>query len=273
MSRNWNRKIQVTFDTRTISLDDFDISFVTSFSMDEEPNEFEIEIKNLAQTTINSYIVKDKQCIINAGYQGDVGNIAKGFIIDTDTGWNNVDKDTRIMALDASEDYLNRFISKSYKDGTMGLEIIRDLCSMTGLAIGEITLKNNAQYVRGRSVTGKLRDLLKEIVVDDCMTNLQITNGTILIRNIEQGLVTGFVLSPDTGLIGSPEPITDIDEEVPEEMRPDYKVKCLLNYKIGPMARIKINSKVLQAEAIVINGTHRGSKGGDFITEMEVKLV
>jgi len=273
MSKNWKRKIQVIFDTRAITLDDFDIAFMYSFNVDEEPNEIEVEIKNLSRTTINSYIGKDKQLIVNAGYEGDVGNIAKGYIIDTDTGWNNVDKDTHILGFDASEDYLNKKVMKTYKAGTMALSIVRDICSMSGLAIGEVVLKKNVQYTRGLSVTGRIRDILKEIIVNDCETNLQIKNGTIIIRDIGQGVESGFILSSNTGLIGSPEPITDVDDTIPIEKRPDYSVRCLLNYKIGPMSKIKIKSKVLEANAIVISGKHLGSKDGAFETQMEVKLV
>ena len=273
MSKNWKRKIELIVGGRLLSLDEFDIAFMYNFGCDEEPNEIEIEIKNLSRTTINSYIAKDKQFMVNAGYEGDVGNIAKGYVIDTNTGWNGTEKDTNILGLDASEDYLNKYISKSYKEGTMALTILRDICSMSGLAIGEVSLNKNIQYPRGRVVTGKLRDILKSIVEQDCETNLQITNGTILIRNIGQGLATGFILSSETGLIGSPEPITNTDDAIAAEKRPDYSIRCLLNYRIGPMSRIKIKSKELEADAVVISGSHMGSKDGAFETIMEVKLI
>lgn len=273
MSRNWGRKIQVTFGDRSATLDDFDISFLYKFTSGEEPNEIEVEIKNLTQTTINSHIIKDKQLIVNAGYEGDVGNIAKGYIADTDTGWNYTDKDTQVIGFDSSEAYLNKWISKAYKENTLASEIIRDLCSQTGLAIGEISLVRDVQYLRGRSVNGKLRDIIKDVVINDCLTNMQVRNGIILIRNIGQGLETGFVLSAQTGLIGSPEPITNVDDSVPVDRRPEYNVRCLLNYKIGPSSKIKIVSKTLNANAVVINGQHMGSKEGPFETHMEVKLI
>ena len=272
MSKNWNRKIQVVLDTRTLSSDDFDISFNYSFTSDNEPNEVEVEIKNLSQSTINTYINKDKQLIINAGYEGDIGNIMKGFIIDVASGWANTDKNTQIMGFDSSDAYLNKFISKAYVPGTTALQIINDLCGMAGLAIGEVSLFNNAQYVRGRSVTGKLQDILTEIVKVDCKTNIQIKAGTIIIRNVEQGVETGFILSGETGLIGSPEPMGDVSD-IPADLRPSYIVRCLLNHKIGPSSRIRIDSKVLKADAVVINGKHMGSMTGAFETYMEVKLI
>lgn len=274
MSRNWNRQIQVVFDTRSISSDDFDILFNYDFNTDEEPNEIEVDVKNLANDTINTYITKDKQLIINAGYLGDVGNICKGFIADTSTTWGGTDKDTTIIGFDASEEYLRKFISKAYAPGITALEIINDLVNETGLTLGEMTLTNNIQYPRGRSVTGKLRDILKEIVVNDCGTNLQIRSGTIIIRDIGQGLETGFVLSAETGLIGSPEPVTTTGAgEENADKKADYKVRCQLNHRIGPMTRLQINSKYLTATVVVLSGSHKGSLKGDFITEMEVKLI
>jgi len=128
-------------------------------------------------------------------------------------------------------------------------------------------------YTRGLSINMKLRDALKSIVVNDCDTNLQIRNGIILIRNIGKGLETGFILNSETGLIGSPEPITDVDDTIPVERKPEYIVRCLLNYKIGPMSKLKIKSKTLEADVVVLSGVHMGSKDGAFETQMEVKLV
>lgn len=269
MSRNWDRQIQVVFDTRTCSLNEFDIEFTYSFDTTSEPNEMEVKIYNLLDNTINQYIEKDKTLIVNAGYKGDIGNIAKGYIVETSTEWQSVDKITTITGIDASNDYLYAKISKAYAPGVVASEIINDLVQQTGLAIGEFELQTDIQYPNGRSISGRIRDILKDIVVNDCQTNLQIKNGTIIIRNIEQGFETGFVLSADTGLIDSPESISDTDDDNDA----DYIVKSLLNFRIGAATRIRIDSKYLQADAVVLRGTHTGSKSGDFITEMEVKLV
>lgn len=266
------RFIQVGFDTRSVNSNDFDVEFNSTFNLDEEPNEVEVYIKNLSATTINTYIKKDKRLVVNAGYAGDFGTISSGFIIDVDTGWNGSDKDTAISGFDATQQYLDTFISKSYGKGITALQIIMDLLKITGLTVGEITLVKNIQYANGRVVTGKVRNILKEIVVKDCQTNLQITNGAVFIRAIAQGLETGFILSPETGLIGSPEPMEDVKDE-PEEKRPTHSCRCLLNYRIRPMVRIKIQSKVLKADAVVIRGTHTGSRSGTFETYMEVKVI
>jgi len=272
MTRNWNRKIEVVFSGKILTLSDVDIEFTYSFNTDENPNELEVVLYNLSDTTINTQAVKNKQIMINAGYEGDVGNIAKCVIVSSNTAWHGVDKVTTIKAIDASDRYLNRSLSKTYKPNTTALEIIRDISNMTGLAMGEISLVKNISYPRGRSVTGRLRDILKSIVTTDCATNLQVKNGVILIRNVGAGMATGAVLSPETGLIGSLEPV-DSNEKIPKEVQPDYKAQCLLNYRIGAMARVRIDSRVRKGDAVVLKGSHSGSKDGDFVTDIEIKMI
>ena len=143
---------------------------------------------------------------------------------------------------------------------------------MVGLNIGKISLTKNIQYPRGRSVNGKVRDILRSITEKDCSTNIQIRNGVILIRNIKQGLESSCILSAETGLIGHPKPITDTSDTPPDK-RADYTAQCLLNYKIGAMSKITIDSKHLKGRAVVLKGSHQGSKTGDFITEMEIKML
>lgn len=272
MSKNWNRKIEVIFGGKLINLEDFEIGFKYTFDTDEEPNEVEITVDNLQKATINANIVKNKQLILNAGYEGDIGNIMKGFIASTKTDFTSETKTTTIFGIDASDTYLDKSIVKSYKKNTKASDIIKDLSKITGLALGEVKLKKDVQYPRGRSVNGKLRTILKDIVTKDCKTNLQIINGTIIIREIGQGLQTGFVLNADTGLIGSPEALTKTDSKE-KDKQADYKIKCFLNYNIAPMTRLKIESETLKATVVVLRGTHSGSRSGDFVTEVEVKLV
>lgn len=271
-SANWIRYIEVVFDSKSVKLSDFDVEFTHAFNLDEEPNECEIYIKNLSKNTINSYIRKDKRLIINAGYQGNFGTVFNGYIADTDTGWSGTDKDTQIIGFDATEQYLNAFISKTYVPGTLASVIINDVLKGMGLTIGEITLTKDVQYTIGRSINGKRRDVLKDIVVNDCNTNLQIINGAVYIRAIKQGLETGFVLTPQTGLIGSPEPVEDVNNEEKEKTA-DYRVTCQLNYRIKPMVRLKIKSSTFTGDCVVISGEHRASKKGDFVTDMEVKVI
>ena len=272
LSKNWNRQIQVAFDTRTVSLTDFYIEFTSIFDVIEEPNETSIYIKNLSQSTINSYIKKDNRFVLNAGDENDTGTISTGYIIDTDTGWNGTDKDTSIIGLDTTDYYLNYYISKTYKAGVLASQIIDDLLKVIGITVGEIQLVQDIQYVSGRVCNGKVRDILRSIVINDCKTNLQIIQGAIFIRPISNGLGTGFILSAETGLIGSPEKMDNVENQ-PEDIRPTHKCSCLLRYNIRPMVRIRVRSKTLNADAIVIRGKHEGSKRGKFETYMELKVI
>lgn len=274
MAKNWLRRMEIIAGGKAFNSKDFDIDFSVSFNINEEPNDIDASIMNLSNTTINNNLIEKKPLIINAGYESDVGTIFLGYIADSETKWEGQDKKTSIIGLDATDAYMNLYISKSYKEGIFANEIIEDIIRMVGLRIGEFKLNNNVQYNRGRQVIGRARSILSEIVEVDCKTNLQIINGMVVIRSIGVGLQTGFILNKDTGLIGMPEPITGTDDtEKKSKLKANFKAKCLLNYRIAPLSTVQIQSNALNGMFVVVSGRHVGTKTSDYITEMELLML
>jgi hypothetical protein len=270
MGKNWIRRAEIIVDGQGFNMSDFDMSFAIKFTPMETPNDAEIEINNLTESTVAAHFQIGRSVIINAGYDGDIGTLFVGFITDVSNTKDDGTKTTHVLALDATEAYMRRYVSKSYREGVYALEIIQDLLRQTDLTVGEISLAESVQYPRGRMVTGKLRDVLAEIV-NDCGTSLRITNGIIQIRDVGAGVETGVVLSPQTGLIGSPERKYEKDRE--SGMQPDYKAKCLLRHNITALSAVRLESIACNADFVVLSGKHTGSNRDDFQTEMELKLL
>jgi hypothetical protein len=269
MSKNWLRRTEIIVGGKSFNMRDFNISFSVKFDSTETPNTAEISIDNLTASTLAEHFQKGKPCIINAGYDGDVGTLFAGFVTDVSNAKENGTKTTKILAFDANDLYMKTFISKSYYEGIYALEIIEDLLRQVGLKAGEITLAKNLQYPNGRAVMGKIRDVLKEIVENDCETGLQITNGAMVIRNIGVGIQTGVILTPQTGLISSPERVQTDSVEITA----DFKAKSLLNYKISALSAVRLESEEFSGDLVVLSGSHTGSNTGDFTTETELKII
>lgn len=271
MSKNWGREIEVICGNKKMKIPDLDIRFSVSFTTKEEPNECDIKIQNLSDTTINANIITDYPVIVNAGYSGDIGTLLSGYIVGAHTKWSGVNKETSISGFDASAAYLNNWVSKTYVEGIYASEIIDDLLRQTGLTIGQVELNTDMQYTKGKTIMGKLREVLKSVVEVDSQTPLQILNGTVIIRAIGAGQQTGFILNRNTGLIGSPEPIAQ--KENSTEIQPTHKIKCQLNHRITSMSALYVESKTVTGNFVVLSGKHSGSCTGDFVTEMEAKLL
>lgn len=248
---------------------DYRIYFTINFDYDEDPNKAEIEILNLSTDTI-SKINKLQNIVINAGYENDIGTIFSGDIQKIELITEVPDRTLKIYVLDASNEYLDSKINKSYSAGTKASYIIADALGSVGLEIGYFELKNDVTYLAGKTVCGSLRNVLKEIVMRDCDSKLYITNGSIIIRPDGTGQNIGFVLNSDTGLISSP---SKIDKESVDNIQTaDYSVKMLLNHRITTDSILQIESRTANGLFRVNKGTHTKSDS-EFITEVEVVAV
>lgn len=259
MARFWKRKVELLAGNKSFSGDDFEIDFQVMFDDDPEPNISDIVIYNLSNDSINA-IKKAGSVVLNAGYEGDVGTILLGGIQKVDTSWDSVDKATKITVGEGSKAWMESYISRSYKPGVTAKTILQDLSAVFGMELGDFRLTKDVVYTNGRSVSGMLQTVIRQIV-NETNSKFHISNGKIYIRPWSAGNETGFLLNSDTGLLESPMTFEDETEGVS-----GYKVKMLLNH------RITVDS-ILQIQSKTANGIFRVRKGahyGDFVTEVEV---
>lgn len=251
------QKAEIIVAGKKFVKDDFEIAFLVNFDDDPEPNISHVMIYNLSDSTI-ALLKKGENIILNAGYEGDIGTILLGTIEKPETSWEGIDKVTKLTVGEGSDKWLKAYVNKSYAPGITSKAILTDLAGMFGMELGELNLVNNITYTRGRSVSGMLQSVIRQIVAET-NSKFHISQGKILIRPWEAGTETGFLLNADTGLIESP-------QYFEEENRSGYRVRMLLNH------RITVDS-ILQIESKTANGIFRvckGSHSGDFITEVEV---
>lgn len=261
-------------------MDDFFFEFEVPFDDTTTVQTATVKIHNLSAATRNS-IKKDQPMIINAGYEGDIGSIFVGKISACSHQHSGTEWITSVSAMSAMEEWLNSKVSKSYKQGTTAQEIVSDLLNILGVEIGEFSLKENKVYDRGKVCSGKVKDCLKSIVVDDCKSRFLIRNDTVVINDPSKGIQNGILLTPESGLIISGQEkqdtiiATGADSQKSSSEKDDegktFSRDCLLNYHIGPSEQIVVRSETLNGTFIVIKGKHTGSPKGKWITSMELK--
>lgn len=259
MSESYGRVTELIVGGQTLKTPDLEIRFDVPFDDDPDPNEARIEIYNLTDNTINN-IAHFSRVVLNAGYKGDVGTILSGYISFYETRWEGPDKITTFTVLD-SEPLDSRTIpSVSYAKNTKASTIIKDLLKRGNLSTAALSLVKDIVYTEGVTVEGSVVDAIKNVAAD-CQTSFYILKGKLYIRPLSQGDKTNFVLSPKTGLIGSPTFFQD-------DSSAGYQAQCLLNHRLTTGSLITLESRVVEASLRVRRGRH-SSSGSDFTTEIE----
>ena len=168
-------------------------------SVDEEPNEFNIEIKGLTNTTIAKIKLKDDVRLV-AGYGIDIGEVASGIITRKE-----VEKRTlKLKCREVPADF-KKLVSAAYAPNTTASTIINDLASKCGFTVKQCELKNDKVYSIGESILGSG---LYEIgqIVKDCDSQMTTKNDFIYIYHNEINTEKVIKLSYQSGLLEEPKP-------------------------------------------------------------------
>ena len=250
-------QVSISGVDRTFTYPELEINFNGSFDNNAEPNDYTVNIYNLNQDSI-SRINREAAIILNAGYEGDVGTISAGVITRVETDTSTVNRLTEIEFQDASEQWLNVIVNRTFTGPILASQVLAELTQNIGLEIGFINLVNDITYQTGKTVFGKLSTVLKTIV-RETNSNITLRNGKIDITPSSQGFETGFILNNQSGLIS----INKLDDK---DSQAEYKVKMLFNHRIRPKSILSIESTKVQGLFFVIEGKYNN----DFTIDVDV---
>ena len=189
---------------------------------------------------------------------------------------------TKITAADSMEAWLGTSVNKTYKAGMYAADIIDDLLNIFGVEVAMVKLAVNKHYPGCRVCRGKLKDVLTEIVCGDCKSRLVIRTGQIIINPPGEGINSGYLLTPQTGLlkeasssegqtINTKTAATTKTRSEQAEDEGTISRSCLLNYHIGVADKIVIQDSRTNGTYMVVSGVHEGSASGSWKTTLEVK--
>lgn len=277
----WMRQATLTLNKNRYTLDGLNFSFKVQFEDRAKVSTAQIEIRNLAPST-RAALKKGDPVILTAGYERDVGCIFVGAVAEYAHALDNLDVVTRITAADSLEEWLGTYVNKTYKAGMYAADIIDDLLNIFGVEVSLVKLAVNKYYPGCRVCRGKLKDVLTSIVCSDCGSRLVIRCGQVIINPPEEGITSGYLLTPQTGLLkdSSSSETQTINTQTTaasktrsEQTEEDGTVKrsCLLNYHIGVADLITIQDSQTSGTYMVISGVHEGSRTGNWKTTLEVK--
>ena len=275
----WIRAATLVIGSNKYDLDGMNFTFDIPFEDSDEPPVATVTVTNLSANTRNS-IKKDDPVILNAGYQGNVGCILVGKVVGLKHKQSKVDWTSTLTVQPCAEEILGRIVNKTYTENMKASAMIRDLLNIFGVEVAKSELSIDVSYPRGRVCRGNLKKVLTEIVVNECKSRFIVrTTGQLYITKAEDGINNGVTLAPATGLLRSDEETvaiqveTDLNSQKTGEDRKEDTISrsCLLNYSIATAEVVKVQSNDLNGRFIVVKGSHRGGRTGDWKTSMELK--
>lgn len=246
----------IKIQTNGLTIDNsLDIEFEVPFDDDAEANEASITIYNLSKSSIKK-LKGNSEITITAGYNNDTGIIFSGVISSVKTRWSGQDKVTTISAIDC-EDLKERDIdSIAFGYGVKASYILQTLVGRLGLPIAVFKTKRDHTYTEAVTVQGGLMSNIKQYA-EVCGVSAYVNKRKMYVRHLTDGDNLGFTVSPDTGLIGSPEEFT---EEIKSEDYSDnvtgIKFKMLLEHRITTASVIQLKSRDYSGKYRVREGKH-----------------
>lgn len=264
MSKYFKRIIQVHTNGLTINNSKLHIEFNVSFDDDHVPNRSIINIFNLSHDT-KERIKEGQRLVLNAGYEGDVGVILDGRISAVWSDKAGTDRATHIRVVDEEGTLSKKTVKKSYKKNVASSTIIKDIANAINLKLKVVDLPNDKVHKKGYSTSGKGVEAIKRIA-DDCGASFYPIRGEWYIRDIKKGDNINFTLSPDTGLLGIPEPFS---KKYQNKTTKGFRVEALLQHKVKTASILKLNSRTVTGTFRVIGGKHIATEN-DFQTHLEV---
>jgi hypothetical protein len=257
----------------TVIVDDVKIArlrvqFSVKKGLTIEPNTAEIKIFNLAETTRARLKRKGAKVVLSAGYEtgnaaviftGDARNI--DHVKESETLWV-----TKIKCGDGERAYQFAHFSNSFRAGTPIADVILACGNAVGLNLGNLAdeiQKGNfrgglTQFSHGYTGYGsaikQLNDLLKSVGL-----TLSIQDGALqVLRGGAAAPGRAILLSPDSGLIGSPGYITPEDKSKPSLM----KFKSLLQPQIRCGGVVEMRAKSIKGQFRLETVQHTGDTEG-----------
>lgn len=277
-----------------VVIENLKMTFDIDKDLTQQTNKSTVKIFNLAPETRKKVERPDSICILEVGYQKDIGRIRIfiGAILQAKTVNEGGNLVTELELADGQVAVRDSVISIGYSAGTNGKKIVQDIAAQMGLILHMADDVTFSDYPNGYSYAGYAKTALDK-VCNACGATWSIQNNELQV--IKGGGTTGIralVFSAASGLIGNPERIAkgvrraDSDKE-PEkkknlqakkidkqEEKYGWKIKNLLAPTINPGDTVRVESKAVTGWFKVEKLKHSGdTHGNEWYTEQELSEV
>jgi len=272
MARLFGRKYELNLNGSLIT--DLHIEFSITHTDKPSTNDAEIKIYNLSPATRLTLSQADDPFVeLVVGYEEETatlfrGRIRRGSVTTYRTGTEWV---TVVDAGDG-ETQAKIDVDVSFPAGAKVEDVVGELVESTGLGIGNLKKqigkngikKGFSEYIRGATFSGNAHNAITRLGKGFGL-RVSVQDEEYVATPLEDALETqGYLISPNTGLIGNPE----IGE------KETITVRSLLLPTIRPHHKVKVESAAVEGFYRVRSARHTGSwRGDDWTTELDLKEI
>lgn len=277
MSVKWKRDIQViagplTIEPRTVEGENqpvLRIRFDVTKTNNREANKGELAIWNLKETSRTKLQEKDLEVVIKAGYVDSIAQISKSDIQRTIISKEATDWITTIELGDGTKELKKKRINYSARGPQKPGAMLKKAAEALGLDVGNLDeqVKKDGErsvlveLISGYVMSGKASDALDEIASSMGL------NFSVQDKKLQFAPKGGHIKTPpldlsyETGMLGSPQ----IGE------KGAITVASLLDSRMVPLQRVKVNSSVVNGTFIIQKVHHVGDTwGAEWTTGLEM---
>lgn len=245
-------------------------------------NTAEVEVYNLSDATRARIRELDDLLILSAGYEGETGPevVFVGNIVGVSHELQPPDVVTKIQANDGERAMRKTRASFSYGPDASVAQVMQDVLEQFGLALKAFGASipaakfkeqflarfRDQKFLQGFAFEGKAVDVVEKLARRlDLRVTVQNNELKVVPLNGDDGNRAALI-SPDSGLIGSPERLSLVDELVdPKKKLPGWRVRSLLQPKVEPGGVVALRCREVPTETQfrVERVQHQGDTHGE----------
>lgn len=257
---------------QVFEIEDLHFTFNVEKNLKNEPNTCECTIYNLSERSRVEFDTVGGKFSLLAGYEDATAMVFYGDVTKVDHSRDGADWVTKIQAGDGQRSRKWARVSQTFKGGALVAEVGRVTGSVMGIDPGNLEEKlagRVEQYATGHVASGNAsREFDKVMLRLGYLWSVQ--DGRLqVLRPGEATTETIAVLSPSTGLVGSPEHGTATGKGKPATL----KARALLTPTILPGRRVQLEDCSAAGLYRVLKVSHSGdTHGSDWFTTLEMEV-
>lgn len=228
-----NYELIIGNDQESVVITDLTVTFDIDKTISSEPNPATFTVTNLNQSTRNLITSKKyNRLMFNFGYADDLKTLYVGYIDEVENSKEATDIVSILTCADGAIDYRESRVAVTLNKGATDQEIIKQsLKTMVNTTAGIEQYTVERQLPRGKTIVGNTRDVVAQVAKNQ-NADWSIQDGQFMLLPKQNALANdeGFVISEDTGMIGSPQKTSD-----------GLEVRCYLNnvMRVGQLCRVE----------------------------------
>jgi hypothetical protein len=275
------RKVEVVVGPKGgegFKIDGLKIAFTIEKTDSPDPNKSKIQLYNLSSDTSAKVTVAGNHITLKAGYEDQtVAAIFFGDVLKGRRYRDGNDYCTELEVFDSRTAVFSGQVSVSFAKDTDARTVAQTYLDAIGLPFKGIeNIPADAVYKHGLPFIGMAGKGLKDVLNRYSLMYTIQNEMLYIMKPGEAADKTGLKLTPKTGLLTTPQPVSDktTDDDTKTEASNRWKFTTMLFPELLPGAACKVESSTLNGEVIIRKAVYSGDNWtGDFKIDIEGDVV